>query len=385
MLRKKIFFISKDSNWQLYRNEILTKLCDEYDYNIEVLTTSPIKEYIKGNKKVVYKTFKNILGCKGQSSFMPAIIPYLIKNKPDIVLAVNNVTQLTEYLSLIICKILGIKFVWWTHAYDHNPKYTGFFKILKDKYTLFFLSKADRIITFSDAGKGYLIQNGVDVSKIITAPNTLDTDKLSELRRRVEEDFDRGEFLKGVFADYSREEDSLILLYSGRLKKDKKVINALKSVKILNDDGIKVRFIVVGDGEDYDYLKEETESLGITNLVSFPGFVFNDEEISRFFLASDLFLMPGYVGLAIVHAFSFGLPIITEKVNFHSPEIQYLKHGKNGYFVNVDDVNQLSDLIMQLKNDAELRRLLGKAAKFVVEEEANVKNMISQMNKALSD
>lgn len=380
-----IFFISKDSNWQLYRNEILTKLSFKFNHNIEVLTTSPIKEYIKGNEKVVYKTFNNILGSKSQSSFMPGIIPYIIKNRPDVVLAVNNVTQLTEYFSLILCKLLGIKFVWWTHAYDHNPNYSGVIKKLKDKYSLFFLSKAERIITFSDAGKEYLIQNGVDASKIVTAPNTLDTDKLSELKKRVEMHFDRDEFLSEIFPDYSIEKDPLILLYSGRLKTDKKVSNALNAVKLLNDKGIRVRFFIVGDGEEYDNLKEEATSLGIANLVSFPGFVFKDEEISKYFLASDLFVMPGYVGLAIVHAFSFGLPIITEKVDFHSPEIQYLKHGKNGYFVDVDDVIQLTDLIIKLKKNIELRRSLSKAAKSVVENEANVQNMITKMNKALSE
>jgi glycosyltransferase involved in cell wall biosynthesis len=49
-----------------------------------------------------------------------------------------------------------------------------------------------------------------------------------------------------------------------------------------------------------------------------------------FFAVSKLLLMPGLVGLAMADAINFGVPIITVDLPYHSPEIEYLRHRKNG-------------------------------------------------------
>jgi len=69
-------------------------------------------------------------------------------------------------------------------------------------------------------------------------------------------------------------------------------------------------------------------------MLFFLGSIFNDEILNKWFSVSQLFIMPGYVGLAIIHAFCYSLPILTEKLSYHSPEIQYLKDGINGYLLS---------------------------------------------------
>ena len=44
---------------------------------------------------------------------------------------------------------------------------------------------------------------------------------------------------------------------------------------------------------------------------------------------ADLLVIPGTVGLAIVHGFAYDLPIVTTDHGFHSPEIEYLSY-QNG-------------------------------------------------------
>ena len=45
---------------------------------------------------------------------------------------------------------------------------------------------------------------------------------------------------------------------------------------------------------------------------------------------SDVLLMPGLVGLAVLDAFALGAPMVTTAVPYHSPEIEYLTDGRNG-------------------------------------------------------
>jgi hypothetical protein len=45
-------------------------------------------------------------------------------------------------------------------------------------------------------------------------------------------------------------------------------------------------------------------------------------------------LIPGYLGLAVNHAFAFGVPVVSQAspgaMRFHSPEVAYIKQGENG-------------------------------------------------------
>jgi glycosyltransferase involved in cell wall biosynthesis len=48
---------------------------------------------------------------------------------------------------------------------------------------------------------------------------------------------------------------------------------------------------------------------------------------------AKLLLMPGLVGLAIIDAFTAKVPIVTTRVDYHSPEIDYLIDGVNGEMI----------------------------------------------------
>ncbi len=382
-MTKKLLFISKDANWQLYRNEVLTKFANEYDVTIEILTTGTVKKHLKDNTRLHYKIFSNFFKQASKLSFFPGAIKHILKTKPDAVLALNNTTQLTEYIALFICKLTGIKFVWWTHGFNHHQLKNQFFQNIKKRYALSFLSQGDSIITFSPAGKDYLVKNNIRAAKIFTASNTLDTDKLQNLKKSLSVNFNKEQFLRSKFPCYKKSADSVVLLFSGRLNINKKVDNAIRTVKLLHDRGVCARLLVVGDGKEKESLISLTAQLGLQDQIYFAGSVFGDEMVTPYFLASDLFIMPGYIGLAIVHAFAFDLPVITEDIKIHSPEIQYLKPGVNGCFVKENNTADMADTIMAISKDHIYLDILKRGTRESVSNEANIHKMLCNMNAAL--
>lgn len=69
----------------------------------------------------------------------------------------------------------------------------------------------------------------------------------------------------------------------------------------------------------------------------FAAGAINDNYLSALLLENaDVHVIAGEVGLAIVHGFAFGLPMITCRPTpdgpYHGPEIEYLKDGYNGFF-----------------------------------------------------
>jgi glycosyltransferase involved in cell wall biosynthesis len=78
----------------------------------------------------------------------------------------------------------------------------------------------------------------------------------------------------------------------------------------------------------------------------------DDIQISRIFKMSDVFSIPGHIGLGINQAFYWGLPVVTEE-GPHPPEIHYLVDGRNGFLVGANDLSALRARILELLGDDE--------------------------------
>ncbi|MEA4851605.1 MAG: glycosyltransferase family 4 protein [Paludibacter sp.] len=373
----KLFFISKCANWQKYRLEVLTKLAETYGYDVEILTTGKLKPYLQANHVVKYKIFNSIFPQKFSFSLMPGILKYIIKNKPDVVLCLNNSTQLTEYLALMLCKLIGVRFVWWTHGFDHAvSKKPTILKILKEKYVLFFLNQSDSIITFSDKGRDYLISKGIPAKKIVTALNTMDTDKILKIKNKY---VDKKHSIKEQFGF---EISDRLLVFTGRLTKEKKIDHAILACQQLQSEFPNLKLIIIGNGSELTYLKKLAEDIDFKN-VQFLGEIYDEEILSQWLLISDIYIMPAYVGLGIIHAFCYGLPILTEEDDSHGPCIQYLKDGKNGYMVKRDNIVELSSKVKELLSDETKLDLFSEEAFNTVLNEGSVNSMIYNMHRAL--
>lgn len=87
--------------------------------------------------------------------------------------------------------------------------------------------------------------------------------------------------------------------------------------------------VIVGGGEQLQL----AESLAETRpWLKVTGPRFGADKI-ELMMTGKLFLMPGLVGLALLDAAAAGLPIVTTAFPYHSPEIAYLEHGRNGLIV----------------------------------------------------
>ncbi len=76
---------------------------------------------------------------------------------------------------------------------------------------------------------------------------------------------------------------------------------------------------------------------------------------------SDLFLLPGAVGLAILDSFAAGLPFLTTDQPVHGPEISYLAPGVNG-LITPHDPQAFADAVLGLLRDPVRRAELARGA-----------------------
>jgi glycosyltransferase involved in cell wall biosynthesis len=142
------------------------------------------------------------------------------------------------------------------------------------------------------------------------------------------------------------------IICMGRFQKRKRIEDLIAAFDML--DMPNVGLILAGPDDEGLLSGVKGES------IYKPGPVYGTEGL-EYLLASDVYCLPGAIGLSIVDALFCGLPVITERVN-HGPEIMYLKDGVNGFMVDKGDTRQLSARLRLLLTDDYLREQFSQAA-----------------------
>jgi len=152
--------------------------------------------------------------------------------------------------------------------------------------------------------------------------------------------------------EYGIQHGSFLLGYVGRIVDYKNVDFILKSLSNIRYKD--VHLLIVGSGEE-DYINElklYADTLGIKDRVTFTGFVDNPSAVIT---SLDVLIASSQIdafGRTIVEAMLQKTPVIAAKSGGH---IDIIQDGINGLFYNVEVVNDLSEKISFIYNNARFR------------------------------
>ena len=127
--------------------------------------------------------------------------------------------------------------------------------------------------------------------------------------------------------------------------------------------------------------KEYDPIINNSHNISYLGEINKIAEINEIYKCSDIFCIPGTMGLGINHALYWGLPVITCKAVWHNPEIFYLKNNINGYLV--EDREELISKINLLATQEKKLAEVAESAKKLIRKEASVEKMYTGFYKAI--
>jgi glycosyltransferase involved in cell wall biosynthesis len=130
-------------------------------------------------------------------------------------------------------------------------------------------------------------------------------------------------------------------------------------------------------GSDDEGILDNIEGENIFRL----GPVYGEESL-ELLSASDVYCLPGAIGLSIVDAFYCGLPVVTENV-VHGPEIMYLKDGVNGFMIPKGNITQLAAKLKMLLTDGALRERFSQAARNEIMTNGHIDRMCEGFRRAL--
>ena len=156
---------------------------------------------------------------------------------------------------------------------------------------------------------------------------------------------------------FSVRADEIVLSQISRIAKAKGQFDLLNALKLLAPD-LPYRCLIVGEGKERARLERLTESLGLSQKVTFCGYQSN---IPVVLASTNVMLLPSYregLPLSIVEAMLSHVPVIAASAGGVT---EIITHGKDGLLFQAGDIPTLATLIEQLVCDTNLRQQLALA------------------------
>ena len=141
----------------------------------------------------------------------------------------------------------------------------------------------------------------------------------------------------------------------------------LKALKIIKNEIKDVKLIIGGEGELRTYYQDMASRLGIEENVEFVGFI-PDYKLVEYYNKCSVFVLPSYssdqegFGIVLLEALACEKPVITTEIVGVSKDIKEFNAGK---VIKPKDVQTLANAIIEVLQDKDLRRKMGKNGRII--------------------
>lgn len=352
--------------------ESLKKALDRLGHDVRILTFSD--SFNSKQEGDIY-----YMGSLGAGKFYPdARMNKLFYNrfyedimdwKPDIV---HSQTEFTMFIQAKkIAKDLDIPLLHTYHTVYED--YTHYFSLnkkigkeLAKQFTKQIIKTTDGVIVPTNKIYNLLTEYNIH-EDIYVAPTGINVQKLSEC-----DDFD-------IRSGYKIPEDKHIVLFLGRIGKEKNITEILQYLENIDRDDIV--FIIAGAGPFLSELKDICSNSKIRDRLIFTGMI-DSSKVGNFYSNADVFVSASTSetqGLTFIESMACSTPIICR----HDDCLDgVLIEGKTGF--GYDTEEEFIDYLNQILDNEKLRDKMGKNCKQLVDEnytEDSFANKIEQIYK----
>lgn len=327
----------------------------------ETIKGQDVRKMYNANAKIVNKSdllggynYKFLKNYSLNPSFMNwpfglmnfGILKEINKGRFDVVV-LQSWTNLTWWLAFIACLITKTKVMFMTDSNILSESSKSKFKILLKKVILekFLFKYSFGFLTSGTANEDFYRYYNVPKSKIIRLPFSWGYEEILQKANTLK--IKKAQLRK----DFDIEESSFVILYVGRLSKEKNPLVILDAYKKINNKNKKL--FVVGDGPMRKEFEKKINDLNLEN-VNMVGFVPHEKTFDYYTLADVLILSSEHEtwGIVVNEAMCFSLPIVAS--NRVGSAVDLVDNGKNGYIFPFNDSQKLYefiDKIMKLNKD----------------------------------
>jgi len=368
--KKKILYVITKANWGGAQKYVFDLASEIKDYKIVIAYGEPFGELSDKLKTAEIKTVE-IENLKRDFNLLKEI--RVIKNlwkilrqeKPGILhLNSPKIGGLGALLGRL-CRIK--KIIYTAHGWTFNEN-RPFWQI----WLIKFLSWLTIILSHQT-----IVIAQKEYNQVIRWP-FITTKKLKLIYNGVKpiDFFDRNT-AKKYFENKIKDEDLIIGTIS-ELHKNKGLKYAIQGFREISKKYEKLKFIVIGEGEERKNLEEKIREYDLTDKIFLVGKI---EDASRCLKAFDIFLLSSIkegLPFVLLEAGLAKLPVIATEVG-GVPEI--IENNKSGILIEPKKEKAITNALIELIEDLEKRKVLGENLQTTIEEKFSFGEMLEKTEK----
>lgn len=204
---------------------------------------------------------------------------------------------------------------------------------------------------------GGVIATSNEQKKILKKFYALNEDKLHLVYNGIDTDLLRpGVDVSLLRRKFNLADNDRVILSLARIKEEKGIQNTILALPDILKKFPETKLLVVGEGEYKTILQELVKKLGVEKNVIFETFI-SYEELPKYYNLADIFVNStirenGY-DLTLIQAMACSTVVISSNLG-SVPTV--IKDGENGILVPKGNVHSLSESIIRIWQDSELRK-----------------------------
>ena len=232
------------------------------------------------------------------------ILSYLVRERPDAVMASADPRSASFWLTLVAGRVLGIPVYAHGHGVYRRTRipwlYRGMMNLL--------LRLSTGYMAYAAIVRDTFARHGFSVAKVQVAHNSVvnPCPLLPEEKTGTER----------------------AVLFLGRLRADSGIEILVNAVQRLREAGCEIQLQIVGGGEYLPRLRRIYSGL---DWVHWHGELYDAARIREISRSCFVGCHPGSAGLSVIHMMSLSLPVVVhDGLERHGPEVAWVQQGANG-------------------------------------------------------
>ncbi|NOY40515.1 MAG: glycosyltransferase family 4 protein [Planctomycetes bacterium] len=297
------------------------------------------------------------------------------RRRADVAILNWDVHYATLLPALLAAKANAVPTILWGHGYSKHE--SDWRRAIRNT-----VARPGTALMFYDRTTAdQFVAEGWNPNRIFVAPNAIDQNPIEQAKAAWRKNSSRLEEFKKQKGLGGKD----ILLYVSRFEEANRVDLLLRAVATLQVDFPNIEAVLIGkENSAAQQLKELSKELGIEKRIRFLGAIYDEEDLAPWFLASKLFVYPANIGLSLLHAFGYGLPVVTgDNIAQHNPEIDVLLPAHNGQLFRDGDPKDLAKTLASLLRDDSRRTQMGMNALDTVQTQFTLTSMVDGMEDAI--
>lgn len=360
-----------------YRSDFIKRLVSSLDGTLDIFVHS-------NNQDGYHLEHQQNLGCNiiplptirfNRFHLVIQRIPLLrMFSQYDVFIISGNPREIGSFFAGLVLKTLGKPVILWGHAHTagSNPRSEA----IRLKAWRFF----DYLIVYNDAEVDALRAHGFKSQQIIGLQNGLDQQNIGQIKSCWSQ-----EKLMHWQLDQQIPVDQFKLLSVCRLIPKNKLRFVIDLLSMLKEKyQVTPAWFVIGDGDEGPKLMADAQRKGVDEQIHWLGSIYDENQLAPWFLSADLLIHPGAIGLTLLHAFGYELPVLTHSNSKNQmPEFLILNQNQESLLFQEDDLEDCTKQVLCAIHDQAKLAAKAKRGYALVEKQYNTTVMAERVHQLL--